>query len=402
MTKEEYLAQRKALMGDAQDALNQKDTDKSKEIMNQVTALDSEFETFATAQASLNALDKPVNSMAVPTAPVNATPIANTATPTQDKDADYRHAWAKFAMGKTLAPAEASILDDVNQRVDADFSHQVKNTPTLIPNTVVAGIWKLAEEQYPIFADARKFAVRGTLTFNKHTGIVAGDAQWVDEDTEATPEQNTFDQLVLKGFELNKVATVSWKFKAMSEEDFISFLTQELSDRIGVALGVAASHGDGTTQAKGIITELAAETHTPQVATYADQIAYKDITAQIAKVHSTLTKGSAFYASNATIWNQLANIVDGNGRPMFVPDPTSTGVGYLFGYVVKADAGLATGEVLFGNVSQGYVVNTNESMSVALEDHVKGRTTDYGAYAIIDGGVLTTKAFSLLSAAPKA
>lgn len=115
----------------------------------------------------------------------------------------------------------------------------------MIPNTVAAGIWKIAEEQYPAFADAKKFNVSGTLTINKHDGIVSGDAQWVDENTQADDEQNKFSQLVLKGYELNKVATVSWKMKSMSEEDFISFLTQELGDRLGVALGVAIHQGDG-------------------------------------------------------------------------------------------------------------------------------------------------------------
>lgn len=409
MTKAEYLAKRQALLGDAKTALDAKDAEKVNAITTQVEQLDADFESMATATANLNALSAKPSAMTVPQianlegAQIVDSLVPNaitTSTPATDEDADYRHAWAKFAMDKTLTPAEASLIDDVNQRVNADFSHSVKSTPTLIPNTVVAGIWKLAEEQYPIFADARKFAVRGTLTFNKHDGIVAGDAQWVDEDTVADDEQNDFGQLVLKGFELSKVANVKWKFKAMGEADFISFLTQELADRIGVALGVSASHGDGVKQAKGIITELLAEETTPQVVIYDTQITYKDTTGLIAKIHSTLTKGSAFYANNATIWNQLANIVDANGRPMFVPDPSGAGIGKLFGYEVKADAGLKDGEVMFGNVSAGYVVNTNEDMSVAMEDHVKARSTDYGAYAIVDGGLLTTKAFGLLS--PKA
>lgn len=409
MTKAEYLAKRQALLGDAKTALDAKDAEKVNAITTQVEQLDADFESMATATANLNALSAKPSAMTVPQignledAQIVDILVPNaitTSTQATDEDADYRHAWAKFAMDKTLTPAEASLIDDVNQRVNADFSHSVKSTPTLIPNTVVAGIWKLAEEQYPIFADARKFAVRGTLTFNKHDGIVAGDAQWVDEDTVADDEQNDFGQLVLKGFELSKVANVKWKFKAMGEADFISFLTQELADRIGVALGVSASHGDGVKQAKGIITELLAEEKTPQVVIYDTQITYKDTTGLIAKIHSTLTKGSAFYANNATIWNQLANIVDANGRPMFVPDPSGAGIGKLFGYEVKADAGLKDGEVMFGNVSAGYVVNTNEDMSVAMEDHVKARSTDYGAYAIVDGGLLTTKAFGLLS--PKA
>ncbi len=53
-------------------------------------------------------------------------------------------------------------------------------------------------------------------------------------------------------------------------------------------------------------------------------------------------------------------------------------------------------EILVGNVSAGYVANCNENVSLYQEDHVTDRYTDYMGYAIIDGKVLTTKAFVLI------
>ena len=109
-----------------------------------------------------------------------------------------------------------------------------------------------------------------------------------------------------------------------------------------------------------------------------------------------LSSGCAIFANNATIWNQLANITDTTGRPIFIPDATSGGVGRMFGMVVKSDAGVSNDTVIIGNPNKGYVLNTNEPMSLATEEHVKARTVDYAAYTIVDGGLLDTKAFALI------
>lgn len=409
MNKEEYLKQREALMNDARTAIDKGKSEDANKAMKSVKDLDAKWDQQAKDQANLAALDDHAPITLAQVAPANdivgvgkslENTKLNTAAKTQP---EYAHVWAKSLLGHTLNAAEQAVFDKENVRLNGTpFSHQTGNTPTLIPNTVAAGIWKIAEEQYPAFADAKKFNVSGTLTINKHDGIVSGDAQWVDENTQADDEQNQFSQLVLKGYELNKVATVSWKMKSMSEEDFISFLTQELGDRLGVALGVAIHQGDGKRSPLGIETALKAEKGTPQVATYKDQIAYKDITSTMAKIHSSFAGKAAVYANSKTIWNQLANIVDGQGRPLFIASPINGGVGSILGLVVKPDAGVNDGDVLIADVTDTVVVNINQALTVATEDHVKGRSTDYGAYAIADAGLLTTKGAALLTAAPKA
>lgn len=407
MNKEEYLKQREALMNDARTAIDKGKSEDANKAMKSVKDLDAKWDQQTKDQANLASLDDhaPITlDNAVHVASVaNVQPLTeqrlNAVSKTQPT---YDKVWAKTLLGHTLNTAEQAVFDKENVRLNgAPFSHQTGNTPTLIPNTVAAGIWKIAEEQYPAFADAKKFNVSGTLTINKHDGIVSGDAQWVDENTQADDEQNQFSQLVLKGYELNKVATVSWKMKSMSEEDFISFLTQELGDRLGVALGVAIHQGDGKHSPLGIETALKAEKGTPQVATYKDQIAYKDITSTMAKIHSSFAGKAAVYANSKTIWNQLANIVDGQGRPLFIASPINGGIGSILGLVVKPDAGVNDGDVLIADVADTVVVNINQALTVATEDHVKGRSTDYGAYAIADAGLLTTKGAALLTAGPK-
>ena len=127
-----------------------------------------------------------------------------------------------------MSAEETSIYENTNRKFlnDASFTHTTINTPTLIPDTVVAGIWKRAEEQYPLWGDIKGFSVKGTLTFNKHDSIKSGDAAWYDEATPTADEKNTFVQLRLDGKELSKSVTVSWKMKTMAIPEFVTFLEQ--------------------------------------------------------------------------------------------------------------------------------------------------------------------------------
>jgi HK97 family phage major capsid protein len=402
---EKLLNERKELVNQAETFLVDGNIEEftAKEI--EVKALDSKIEGVKLAMANLNAMKD--NTVATDlanhsqTIDGGGTLVAQALAPVNvlTNEKVYENAWAKKMMGQAVEGNELEVFNSVNKSFNNAYTHDTGNTAVLIPETVVAGIWSRAEEMYPLFADAKKFNVRGTLKIAKHLSIDAGDAAWYLEADVVVDEQNTFGEMVLNGHELAKAVTVSWKLKAMAVQDFIPYIINELGERVGVALGTGAVQGNGTTEPEGVETALAAEALTPQIGNYAvvDGITYADITGLIAKIHSSYTNGAAFYANNNTVWTKLATIVDGNGRPIFIPDATSGGVGRLFGFPVKTDAGVSDGNIVFGNPEKGYVVNTNEPFSIVTEDHAKARKTDYVAYAVIDGGVLDTKAFSMLT-----
>jgi HK97 family phage major capsid protein len=415
VTKEKYLEQRNALMAEIESLIAEGKIVESNAKMEEVKELDNQWEQVKLANANLNALKGNKVGIDLENKGVElkgeVTEVDTVAqTKTVDQAAVYEVAWAKTLQGKKLEDSEQAVFDKINAEFRNAYTHDTGNTPTLIPQTVVAGIWKRAEEMYPLLADVKKYNVRGTLVINKHTSIAEGDAAWYDEATATADEKNVFGQLTLTGCELAKAITVTWKLRSMATEEFIPYIKNELGERVGVALGTAIAQGKGKPgdgdsfkpEPQGIETALNAETNTPQVVTYnpaastPDPADYEKITSLIAKLHSSYLSGAAFYANNATIWTVLANIVDTTGRPIFIPDTTAGGVGRMLGFVVKADAGVSANNVIFGNANKGYVFNTNEPMSLATEEHVKARTVDYAAYTIVDGAVLDTKAFALL------
>ncbi len=421
MEKEKYLATRETLLNESEQLTNEGKIEDAKSKVKEVEALDNQWEESKLLNANVEALRDKTKGIDMENASVNPQAARMVDSMSMDgvqSDAKtdekklYENAWAKTMQGKPLDSSEQKIYNKINAEFSNAYTHDTNNTSVLIPETVVAGIWKRATEMYPFLADVKKFNVRGTLTIKKHSGISAGDAAFYAEGTATADEQNTFAELTLSGCELAKAITITWKLRSMAVEEFIPFIQNELAERIGVALGNAVVKGKGPTatprEPEGIETALLAESGKPQVVEYDPEattpipLNYTMFTAAIGKIHSSYLSNAAIYASNATIWNQLANLVDGQGRPLFIPDVTAGGVGRMFGMVVKPDAGVTDGSIIIGNPLQGYVMNTNEPMSVATEEHVKARTVDYAAYTIVDGGVLDTKAFALIRNKPAA
>ncbi|WLR53557.1 phage major capsid protein [Mesobacillus subterraneus] len=321
---------------------------------------------------------------------------------------EYRSAWVKTMMGATLSAEERDAMDHVNDEYRA-FTHNTENTQILIPKTVAAGIWKRAEEEYPLWADVRKFNVKGNLSMIK-SSTNSVNAQWYDEEDVVDTDQLGFGQLDLTGCELAKAVQVTWKLKKMALAEFEAYIIREIGDRMGISLSTAVYVGKGKPgggdtfkpEPRGIKTVLKAEANTPQIKAYAeaDGVAFNNLTGLMAALHSSYVNGATIYANNTTIWNTLANVVDGQGRPMFIADVQAGGVGRILGRSIKPDAAIPDGEILVGNVNAGYVANINEDITMYREDHVRERLTDYMGYAIVDGDVLDSKAFVILEMTP--
>lgn len=403
MNKEQYLAKRKQLLDEAQTLINAGQAAEAEEKMKEVTALDAQWDAIAQAQANFNALNK--EPVAMPPSKFNdaVKGDADDVKPENKVEKawaseEYKMAWAKSLMGKTLTSDEQSIYDMVNEA----FTHMTENTSIVIPKTVSRGIWEKAAEMYPYFADVTKTYVNGVLSMVQED--TSSDSGWYEEETETEDGKETFKEFTLNGCELSRSITVSWKLKEMAIEDFIPYIQRKMARKMGKAAGYGATHGKGTVvkgkpEPIGTVTALLNEDGTPQVVKYtkAKGITYDDILATRAKIKSGYASGLKIYANSTTIWTKLAGITDANKRPIFVPDPTGNGKIRILGMLVEEDDSMSDGEVLFSNPSEGYHMNINKEMSMMTEEHVKKRNTDYCGYAIMDGNIITSEAHALLA-----
>lgn len=310
---------------------------------------------------------------------------------------NYREVFLNYIRGMKLDATDKIILQENNKGFSDAFTHDTTNTAIVIPQTTQDKIWARASEGHAFLKDVKRLSVKGELRMIRHKSIDEGDATWYVEATPTADEKNTFDDLVLKGHELSKAVSISWKLRAMAMDDFENFLINELGERISVALGLGVINGTGTDQATGVVTVIKKAAQQQAKVATTGKLTYTDILGAIAKVHSSYKAGAAFYANSTTIWTKIANVLDNQGRPLFVPDRSIGGVGNVLGFPVKEDAALSDDEILIGNAVMGYVLNVNEPMSITTEDHAKQRVTDYVGYMVADGNVMDEKAFCLLS-----
>jgi len=409
MNREQYLAKRQELLAEAERLLEAGDLEGFAAKEKEINDLDAQFEEFSKAQANMNALKekeivKPIADLIVQDSDNRVVDTTQRVEIKNEKDI-YLRAWAKQMMGLPMDRDEKVVFDGVNQNIQGAVQTASQHT-VLIPETVRDGIWQEAKELFPILNDVSMTFVPGDVTIIKETDP-GTDAEWYDEETEVADSGVGFGELNLTGCELAKSIPISWKLRKMSIEQFIPYIQSKLAEKMGAALARALVNGLGKPgvgdtwkpQPKGIVTALQAESGTPQVIQYtdADPLDYDKLAKAMGLIKSAYKPGSAIYARSNVIWNVLATLKDNEGRPLFVPDVTTNqGVGRIFGLPVKEEDSVLDDAILIGNVGRGYVMNVNEDMTIYTEDHVKARYTDYMAYSIVDGDVLTTKAFAYI------
>ncbi|MFN1900453.1 phage major capsid protein [Clostridioides difficile] len=299
MTREEYFKKRQEMIDEAQKLLDdeigeegtgKEKTEEAEKIANKIKALDEEYERNVKARANLRALQDNVK--------INPTIFNLTnnkgkiegieGTVVKDKQEQYKNAWAKDMLGKPLNLEEQEIFNSINSEYRAEVQTSENNT-ILIPKTVASGIWKEIGDMYPLFGDASPTFVTGDLT------IIAeedggDDAAWYDEETEVKEDGYKLKEITLRGCELAKDITVSWKLKKMSIDEFVPYITTLLAEKMGAALAKAIVDGKGKPgesdsfkpQPLGIKTALTKEVSKAQIIEYTDKIAYTDITKMMA------------------------------------------------------------------------------------------------------------------------
>lgn len=397
MNKEKYLEMRAALLDEAQNLINEGKIEEAATKRAEIEKLDADFEKTSKEQANLDTLNKEndkvtdMKNLSVSEGGLKAVEKIEKKNPV-----NYEDVFAKVALQRDLNEDEINLFNEMNP--ENVYTHNTTNTEILIPETVIGGIIDTMKELHPILADVTPTRIKGTVKYVKRTGIPAGDADYYDEATPTADEENKFGELTLNGKELSKAVTVTWKLQAMAVADFIPFIQRELGERMGAAKAKAFVKGKGDAKyPQGVVTAIEKEDSTPQKVSYkADGLTYKDITAAMAKIKSKYVSGAKIYANNTTVWNTLANILDGQNRPLFVPDVTKGGVGRIFGMPVMEEDAMGDGEILIGNMAAGYKENVSEAMKLVTENHAKARTTDFVGYEVHDGGVIDEKAFAYL------
>ena len=289
-------------------------------------------------------------------------------------DKEYRSAWAKKLMGVKLDETEERAIGDAigttaTTFVEADAEHNgINNLGLLIPDSVRLDWLKIAEKASPIYRDIRKLNINGNVDFPYLFG--ADDAEWYAETTTTKNEGQEYKNIKLTGHELAKAIEITWKAEAMTVEGFISFLLDELNEKMNKALINAVIYGNGSAKPTGITNGLEAKENSNPI----DLI--KECLGSLSEENRVGAK--VYVASNVS--DEIAFYKDENGNYPYLV----AGLGRAGGATIEADPFLASGDIVVGN-AQNYILNFNEGLRVDKEVKVQPRRVIYGGYLIADG-----------------
>lgn len=287
---------------------------------------------------------------------------------------EYRSAWAKTLMGVKLDETEERALGDAIGTTATEFVASAANTQginnlgLLIPDSVRLDWLKIAEQSSPIYRDIRKMNVPGNVDFPYLFG--ADDAVWYAETTTTKNEGQEYKNIKLTGHELAKAIEITWKAEAMTVEGFISFLLDELNEKMNKALINAVIYGDGSAKPTGITNGLTAKTNASPI---------QLIKACLKDLSKENRVGAKVYVAS-DVADEIAFYKDENGNYPYLV----AGLGRAGGATIEADPFLTAGDVLVGN-AQNYILNFNEGLRVDKEVKVQPRRVIYGGYLIADG-----------------
>lgn len=287
---------------------------------------------------------------------------------------EYRSAWAKTLMGVKLEETEERALGDAIGTTSTTFveatsnANGINNLGLLIPDSVRLDWLKIAEKASPIYRDIRKMNVPGNVDFPYLFG--ADDAEWYAETTTTKNEGQEYKNIKLTGHELAKAIEITWKAEAMTVEGFISFLLDELNEKMNKALINAVIYGDGSAKPTGITNGLVAKTNQNAI----DLI--KECLGDLAIENRV---GAKVYVAS-DVADNIAFCKDQNGNYPYLV----AGLGRAGGATIEADPFLSAGDIVVGN-AQNYILNFNEVLRVDKEVKVQPRRVIYGGYLIADG-----------------
>ncbi len=287
---------------------------------------------------------------------------------------EYRSAWAKSLMGVKLDETEERALGDAIGTTATQFVASAANTQginnlgLLIPDSVKLDWLKIAEQSSPIYRDIRKMNVPGNVDFPYLFG--ADDAEWYAEASTTKNEGQEYKNIKLTGHELAKAIEITWKAEAMTVEGFISFLLDELNEKMNKALINAVIYGDGSGKPTGITNGLTAKTNTSAI---------ELIKACLKDLSKENRVGAKVYVAS-DVADDIAFYKDENGNYPYLV----AGLGRAGGATIEADPFLTAGDVVVGN-AQNYILNFNKGLQVDKEVKVQPRRVIYGGYLIADG-----------------
>lgn len=391
--KSDYLNQRKTLLDEAQELINDGKIDEGTAKTEDVKNLDNEWEKFATAQANLNALNgnismtNLVNAIGAPAPQVaNFDNNANSVNDMYDS-VEYRKAFMENVMHGTKIPTKFQ---------NANANTKTTDVGSVIPTTTMNRIIEKMETVGNIYAKVTKTAFKGGLAIP--TSSVKPVASWVAEGTGSDTQKKTTGSITFTYYKLRCAISMSIETDTMALAAFETAFVNNVTEAMIKAIEQSIFTGTGATgkQPTGFLTETVETGQNVDIAK-ANSITYADLCAAEAVLPSEYETGAEWFMRKSTFFNQIAAMVDSNKQPIArvnvgldgKPEYRILGRPVVFtDYIADYVAAPAVDTIVAAIFNlKDYVLNTNLDMTVKRYEDNETDDQVTKAIMLVDGKV---------------
>lgn len=307
---------------------------------------------------------------------------------------EYRNAFYKSLLGQQLSPIEQRTFENAMQTQETERRTDAFNTTTdaaaVLPTATLNEVIKKARTMGGLISQVRNFNIPTKIAVP--IGTPSTKASWHVEGEEVETEKANTVKVSFDGYELIKIFSISAAAKKMSISAFEAYIIDELTNCVMEAIADALVNGTGVGQGTGLDAGITWDS--TNTVTAATELAYTDLTKALALIKRGYAAGSKVAMNNATLYNHVYNVLDGNGRPIFVADTNKSDVGYVLGKEVVIDDNIADDTIIIGNFKyMAYNMPQGILVEASRESSFKKGLVDYRALAIADTKPLVDEAF---------
>lgn len=405
MTKEQYLAERKALTDAAQNLINEGKLDEFETKKKDIEKLDADYEAASKAQANLNALTGTprtagFEAMSAPVLNGAVLESVDFSAQREPEDmynsAEYKNAFMRYVLNGTAIPEKFT---------NADQNTKTPDVGTVIPTTTMQKIVERMESIGMILPLVTHTSYKGGLAVP--TSSVKPVATWVAEGAGSQKQKKATGSITFSYYKLRCAISMSLEVSVVTYPMFEAQFVKNVSDAMVKAKEAAIISGDGAGKPKGILAETPAEGQALEIAA-GNKLAYSDIVAMEAAIPQAYDNLAVYAMTKKTFFTQIVGMVDSNGQPIArvnygingKPEYSILGrkvlpVGdYMSSYtdVVDSDTVIA-----FAFNFSDYILNTN--LGVTVSRYTDNDTDDevLKAIELVDGKVVDKNSLVTLS-----
>ena len=297
---EDYQNQRQDLLSQAEEALNNGETEQFNSLTADVTTMDQDWDEYRTNMANLQALQKNQKPMANIIGG-SSTTVNPAATDLYDT-VEYRRGFMNYVMtGNT----DSRLFNE-------DQVSKTTENGVMIPTTVLNRIIEKMESTGMILAEITRTAYKGGLTIP--TSSAKPVATWVAEGAGSDEQKKTTGSLTFAYHKLRCAVAVTLEMDTMALSAFETMLVNNVSEAMVKALEQAIISGSGTGQPKGVLKETVPDKQNIDLAAE-DDPDYALLVEAEAALPQAYEANAKWYMTKTTFM-KFVGMTDQNGQPI--------------------------------------------------------------------------------------